>query len=89
MYMKITKEMLEAVCLRGENLEKKSRVDNILNTCLRSAINGFDFTSFNYDENNEDETNRMKEMAEELKELNFSVHFDGDEGNMHMFVSWQ
>lgn len=86
--MKITKEMLEAVCLRGENLEKKSKVDNILNICLRSAINGFDFTSFSYDENNEEETNRMNEIAEELKELKFRVHFDGDEGNMHMFVSW-
>jgi hypothetical protein len=86
--MNITKEMLEAVCLRGENLEKKSRVDTILNTCLRSAINGFDFTSFNYDENNEEETKSMNEIAEELKALNFSVHFDGDESNMHMFVSW-
>jgi hypothetical protein len=86
--MKITKEMLETICVRGENLEKHSKIDHFLNSCLRSAINGFDFTSFDYDENNQEEVNEMNQLAKELKKLKFKVHFDGDEGNMSMFVSW-
>lgn len=86
--MKITKELLKTIYSRGENLEKNTETDRILNVCLRSAINGFDFDDFKYDEKNEEEVNKMNLIAEELRRLNFNVHFDGDEGNMYMFVSW-
>ena len=87
--MKITKEMLETICSRGENLERNSRVDEILKSCLRSAINGFDFESFGYNEDNQKEVDNMNHIAIELSEKHdFEVHFDGEEGNMYMYVSW-
>lgn len=86
--MKLTRELLKTIYLRGENLEKETRVDKILNSCLRSAINGFDFTSFRYNEKEEEEVKEMNYIAEKLKKLGLEVHFDGDEGHMYMFVSW-
>lgn len=87
--MKITKELLETICLRGENLNKKTKIEKILNSCLRSSINGFDFDSFSYDEKNEQEAKKMNLIAVELKEKhNLHVYFDGDEGRMQMFVCW-
>lgn len=86
--MNITKEMLETIYLRGENLDKISKMDDILNSCLGAAINGFDFESFEYDEDNQREMFLMSDIRDELKQLGFRAHFDGDEGNMHMTVSW-
>ncbi|GAB6463719.1 hypothetical protein bcgnr5390_12770 [Bacillus luti] len=86
--MNLTRELLKTICLRGENLEKETRLDNILNSCLRSSINGFDFTSFRYNEKDEEEVKEMNFISEKLKKLGFEVYFDGDEGHMHMYVSW-
>lgn len=86
--MKLTKEILKTIYLRGENLEQQSQVDDILNSCLRSAINGHDFNSYKYDEKNEEEVGKMNGIADELNKLGFEVHFDGDDGHMYMHVSW-
>lgn len=86
--MKITKELLQTITQRGENLKKSTEVDHLLHTCLRSAINGFDSESFKYDEKNPNEVEKMEKLKEQLDEIGIRAYFDGDEGNMYLFVVW-
>lgn len=86
--MNLTKETLETIYLRGENLEKTNEVETILHRCLRSAINGFDFDSFRYDEKNQAEVEKFHLIKEKLEALGYDVYVDGDEGNMYLYVSW-
>lgn len=86
--MRITKDMLHTIYLRGQNLEPTSKVENILNECLRASINGGDFNSYKYDETNPKEVEEMNVLKKELERFGFKPYFDGDEGYMYMFVSW-
>ena len=86
--MEITKKVLQTIYRRGENLNPTSKVEKILNDCLRAAINGFDFESYRYDEKQSEEVEEMVSIKNELEKFGLKPYFDGDEGNMYLFVSW-
>lgn len=83
--MDITQDALQTICLRGDNLVRKSKLDTILYLCLLAAIDGFDFETYEYEEGSRDE---LEDVAEQLRSVGFAVDFDGDKGHEYMSISW-